>query len=218
MAMQPMAMYGLEVPCGDIVISARPDIPSAFRITMAAIDPSAAPEGEEGIVPRATLKVIRQSIFDEEDDYDSDEDSVDDTMDEFDDSEMAEMERILADGDSDESDEDGKANGGPSDPEKVKQAKREAVKAKLQEILAEEGMDLDDEDEDDEDEDEIPNGINGVNGALSAKAKGKLRASDDEDSEDDEDESIGEEYEEFVLCTLDPTKVSQDIFRRTFSI
>lgn len=199
MAMQPMAMYGIEVPCGDVAISARPDIPSAFRITMAAIDPSAEPEGEEDAPPRATLKVIRQSLFDDEDDLDDDSDDGFDTE---------EMERILAGEASDESseDDDAEVNGGPSDPAKSKQAKRAAAEKKIRKLLAQDGMDLDDEEE--EESDDEPNGINGINGvSKSAKGKGKMPASDSDEDEDDLDMDDEEEFEEFVVCTLDPSKV-----------
>lgn len=184
--MLPMAMYGLEVPAGDVAISARPDIPSAFRITMAAIDPSAEPEGDEGAIPRATLKVIRQSLLDDEDE-DSDFD-------------QEEMERMLAEEYSDEDDDDEDINGGPSDPAKSKKGKLAAAKRDVAKLL-EEGMDVDDAD------DEKPNGVNGV--AKSPKAKGKMPASvsdEDGDSEIDSDDEI-DEIEEYVICTLDPNKV-----------
>lgn len=190
------ACKGLEVPCGDVAISARPEIPSAFRITMAAIDPSAEAEGEEGAPQRATLKVIRQPL--DLDDYDSDED------DEFD---ADEFEARLADEDDDEDDsEDEGMNGGPSDPTKSKKARKEAAEAEIRKMLMEEGMDLD------EDEGK-PNGV-----AKSAKAKGKQPASDEEEDEDDDedidsDESDEGEVEEFVICTLDPSKVCEFFFR-----
>jgi FK506-binding nuclear protein len=190
MAMQPMAMYGLEVPAGDVAIPAQTGIVSAFRLTMAAIDPSAEPEGEEGAIPRATLKVIRQALVADSDDEDDDE-FDDESFDE------EEMERILAEEDSDESDEE--ANGGPSDPTKSKKA----IRAALIKQALEQEMDVDGED-DDEDEDEMPNGVNGV--AKSAKALGKMPASDEDDSDDLDDDD--DDIEEFVICTLDPTKVS----------
>ncbi|KAI6874758.1 hypothetical protein KC323_g556 [Hortaea werneckii] len=185
--MIPMAMYGLEVPCGDVAISARPEILSAFRITMAAIDPSAEAEGEEGAPQRATLKVIRQPLGD---DYDDDEDD-----DEFD---ADEFERRLAEeDDEDDNEDDEETNGGPSDPKKSKKARKEAAEAEIRKMLMEEGMDVDEDDS-------KPNGV-----AKSAKAKGKMPASDEEDDEDDEDDddmSDEGEVEEFVICTLDPQK------------
>ncbi|KAK5168791.1 peptidylprolyl isomerase fpr3 [Saxophila tyrrhenica] len=192
MSLTPMAMFGMEVPAGDVAIAARPDIPSAFRITMAAIDPSAEPEGEEGAIPRATLKVIRQTMFDESDD------ESDDGFD------TEEMERILAEEASDESSDDEEVNGGPSDPSKSKAAKRAAAEKKIKKLLAQDGMDVDDE----SDDDEMPNGVNGV--AKSAKSKGKMPASDsDEDEGDDTDMDGEEEFEELVLCTLDTSKYAQ---------
>lgn len=182
-----MAVYGLEVPAGDVAITAKPEIPSAFRITMAAIDPSAEPEGEEGDVPRATLKIIRQSLidYDDEDDYDAEDFDVE------------EMERMLAEEeDDDDEDSEEEANGGPSDPAKSKAARKAAAQKQIAALLAaqEEEMDVDEQ-------------PNGVNGKKSAKALGKMPASDDsEDDDEHSEDDEGEEYEEFVLCTLDPTK------------
>ena len=186
-----MAMFGLEVPPGDIAVPAGLDIPAAFRITMAAIDPSE--EAEEGEAPRATLKVIRQPLaFDDDDEDDDDEESID-SDDDFD---TDLMDRILAGEDDDEDDsDDEEVNGGPSDPAKSKKAQ---LIAKLKELKAEEEMDMD------EDDDDLPNGVNG----LSAKAKGKLPAGSDEDLDDEDDEDEEDDIEEFVICTLDPSKVS----------
>jgi FK506-binding nuclear protein len=193
MALTPMALYGLEIPPGDVALSARPDIPSAFRITMAAIDPSAEAEGDEGAVPRATLKVIRQSLLADDDDDDSDD---------FD---QEAMERMLAEDysgeDSEESsDDEEEVNGGPSDPAKTKKARKEAAKLDIQKLLEEEdGMEMDDE----SDEDVVPNGVNGI--LKSKKALGKMPAGDEDD---DEDSEMDEEFvEEYVICTLDPAKV-----------
>ena len=189
MTLVPMAMYGLEVPAGDVAIPAVTDIRSAFRITMAAIDPSAEPEGDEGAVPRATLKVIRQPLCQDEDDED---DSDFDQM---------EMDRMLADGEDGESSEDDGVNGGPSDPQKSKKAQREAARDEIKKLLEEEGMDVD----------EVPNGVNGT--AKSLKGKGKMPKSvEDEDESDEESDDLeGGEMEKFVICTLDPTKVCQDL-------
>lgn len=185
--MIPMALYGLEVPAGDVAISARPDIPAAFRITMAAIDPSAEPEGEEGAVPRATLKVIRQPLGAEDSDDDEDEFDID------------EMDEQFGEDDSSE-DDDEDSTGGPSDPTKNKKAKRDQIRKDLVKIAEEEGMDID----------EMPNGMNGVK--KSSKAKGKMPASDeDEDDESDESDEEGGEIEEFVICTLDPNKVCYNL-------
>ncbi|GAB7347497.1 hypothetical protein MBLNU459_g4403t1 [Dothideomycetes sp. NU459] len=157
MTLLPMAVYGLEVPAGDVPIAARADIPAGFRITMAAIDPSAAPEGVDGAAPRATLKLIRAPLLDMEDD-DSDFDPE-------------EMDAMLAEGESDEDDEsDDDVNGGPSDPSKSKKALKMAA---LRKELADEmdvemtngktkgkgkvldiSEDFDDDDEDDEDDDD----------------------------------------------------------------
>ena len=187
--MQPMALFGLEVPADGVPISARPDIPAAFRITMAAIDPTAELEGDEGAVPRATLKIIRQ-IDDDDEDSDGDDD-MGLGLAEYDDS------------DEDDEDEDDEVSGGPSDPEKSNKAKREAAQKEIKKLLEEDGMDVDD--------DAKPNGVNGV--VKSTKAKGKMPASKDDEDEEDEDDLEdddleGGEIEEFVVCTLDPNKVS----------
>lgn len=191
MSVLPMAVYGLEVPAGDVAIPARPDIPAAFRITMAAIDPTAEPEegdSAKGAKPRATLKIIREPLsMDDFDDYDDESDFDED-----------EMNALLAEEDDEEEDDEDE-EGGPSDPSKSKKARRQAAADQLRKMLTDE-MELD-----------APNGVNGK-----AKGKGKaLEEEDDEeeddeddedDDEDDDDESI-DEPEEFVICTLDPEKV-----------
>ncbi|KAF7872552.1 hypothetical protein EAF04_003473 [Stromatinia cepivora] len=123
MPLLPVAMYGLEVPAGDIIIPAVPDFPATFRITMAAIDPTEpADDVEDGVKPRATLKIIRQSSGgDEEDSEDDDEDE-------------------------DSEDDDEEANGGPSDPSKSKKAQKQAA---LKELLASIGKDDSDEEMED---------------------------------------------------------------------
>ncbi len=192
--MLPMAMFGQEVIPDDVAVIAGGDVPAAFRITMAAIDPTAAPLGDEGVVPRATLKIIRQPL-DASDMYD--EDDSDDSED-FDADEMDAMLGGNGD-DSEDEDEDEDANGGPSDPSKTKQARVIAALKKLGEV---DGMDVDDDDDDDE----VPktNGVNGV--SKSVKAKGKMPASDEDEDEEVSDDGE-DEIEEFVICTLDPEKV-----------
>ncbi|MCJ1251644.1 peptidylprolyl isomerase fpr4 [Trapelia coarctata] len=187
----PAAVYGLEVPAGDVMISAVPDFPSAFRITMAAIDPSAEPEFAgmaDGDGPvRATLKLIRQPIG-------PDDDSEDESEDE------AYMDALLNGDDSEDDDEESSSDdedkhGGPSDPSKSKKARRQAAVEQLKKALA----------EDDSDDDVEMDGTNGINGTLAKLDKGKAKATDDdEDSDDGDSEDL--EIEEFVICTLDPTK------------
>ncbi|OCK83016.1 hypothetical protein K432DRAFT_390785 [Lepidopterella palustris CBS 459.81] len=191
-SLHPVAVYGLEVPSNDIPIPAVPDFPATFRITMAAIDPSAPPQLEshpEGAAPRATLKLIREPIDADDESDDEDYDNVDAIRDRL-------AGAISDDEDEDEDEEDSdevgdseeEKNGGPSDPAKTKKARREAAMKELQKILQEEEeMELDD----------ITNGVNGTK-----SSKGKAKALDLEDSDDDED--LEGEMEEFVLCTLDP--------------
>ena len=227
----PVAVYGLEVPSGDVLIPAVSDFPATvrafrsslnspinltawacfvqsvhelvwgalltshqFRITMAAIDPSVEPALEEpgsgNPSPRATLKIIRQppSSNDSSDDDDESDADSDDIM------------TLLNGADDDESessDEDEERNGGPSDPSKSKKALKEKALAELRKTL---------DDVNDSDDGADTHVTNGVNGAASKKAKGKAKATGDEEESDDEGDGI--EMEEFVLCTLDPVKVS----------
>ncbi|KAG9247914.1 hypothetical protein BJ878DRAFT_490500 [Calycina marina] len=187
MPLLPVAVYGLEVPSGDIMVPAIADFPATFRITMAAIDPSQKPEFADGadvsVTPRATLKILRQPV--EEDDED-DEDY---------------MQALMGGSDSeDNSDEssnesDVGASGGSKDGAS-KKARKEAALKQLMESLAA------DDDESDEEMGGATNGINGV--SKSKKGKGKNTSLDDSDDESDDGEDV--EIEEFVLCTLDPEK------------
>ena len=188
-----MAMFGLEVPAGDVAVPARASIPSAFRLTMAAIDPTAESMGPSDAPLRATLKVFRQPLLDEfEDDYDEDDEDDDESFD------ADEMDRILAGEESESSDDDEEANGGPSDPAKSKKAKKEQARQEIKKLLDAEGMDVD--------EDDTPNGLDGK--TKSKKAIGKMPAGEEEDEDDSEIDSDEEgEIEEFVICTLDPNQV-----------
>ena len=165
-----------------------------FRVTMAAIDPSAAPQLDshpEGAAPRATLKLVREPIDDDDDD-ESDED-YDDV-----DAIRARLSGAISDeededeeSEEDDEDSDEEKNGGPSDPARTKKARKEAAMREIKKLLEEEEMDLDN----------TPNGVNGIKAN-----KGKGKATDlDEDSSEDED--LEGEMEEFVICTLDPEKV-----------
>lgn len=166
---------------------------SQFRITMAAIDPSAAPvyagTANDNIPPRATLKLIRQ-------DYDVDDDEGEDFANDDDDD--------LSEDDNEE------ANGGPSDPSKSKGLHEETSIKQLLKAFAENKSESDDDDDEDEDmELDGVNGVDGINGIISKIKKGKGKATDDDDDDSDEDDlmnSIG--LQEFVICTLDPEKVS----------
>jgi FK506-binding nuclear protein len=155
---------------------------------MAALDPTAPPELDENAtgtsVPRATLKIIRQS-GDLGDDDDEDDDEY--------------MRGLLGDSDSDSEDEDDEeANGGPSDPSKSKKARKEAALKQLMESI-----DTADSDE------EMEDGPNDVDGKAAKKGKAKATDDDEDDEEEDsEDDDEDIEVEEFVLCTLDPEKAS----------
>ncbi|EQB45354.1 FKBP-type peptidyl-prolyl cis-trans isomerase [Colletotrichum gloeosporioides Cg-14] len=181
---QPVALYGLEIPPGDVLIPASPDFPATFRITMAAIDPTEAPEADNDgnipAVPRSTLRLVKQRFGD---------DLEDDGDDEIDEEYMKAL--IAANDDDEDSDDDDEPNGGPSDPAKSKKQKQADALKKLIEAAQEE------EDSDEEMDDAKPNG---------KSKKGKAKASDDdedEESEEDSDDEDGLDLENFVICTLD---------------
>ncbi|KAI4260588.1 MAG: hypothetical protein L6R42_003988 [Xanthoria sp. 1 TBL-2021] len=195
----PVAVYGLKVPAGDVMIPSL-DFPATFRLTMAAIDPTAEPEhtgtanGETP--PRATLKLIydRSSQIDDEDDSEGSSDEQDYLK--------ALMEGQDSDGEDEDEDEDESSsddedvNGGPSDPARSRKARKQAAAEQLMKALAETVSD---------DEMEI-DGLNGQSGKKRNKGKGKaLSEEDGEDSEDDQIED-GADMEEVIVCTLDPQK------------
>lgn len=199
----PVAVYGLKVPAGDVMVPSIVEFPATFRLTMAAIDPTAEPEhtgtANGDTVQRATLKLVYDRSGPSDDD-DSEGDSEDDAADQ-------ELLRKLLQGkgsdedDEDEEDEDDESssddeeiNGGPSDPSKSKKARRQAAAEQLMKALMETGS-----------EDEMD--VDGVNGASSIKRnKGKGKAMSEEDEEDSEDEEDESNMEEVVVCTLDPQK------------
>jgi len=218
----PVAVYGLKVPAGDVLVPANIDFPATvslpekscyhklhcvesveltlfqFRITMAAIDPTAEPEHNGAVngfadPPRATLKIIYDPNGPREDE-DSDDDSEDEDY----------LKGLLGGAGSDEdddedesSDDEEEKNGGPSDPSKSKKARKQAAFEQMMKALAE--NDTDDE------MDDVP----AVSGAISTKQKGKAKATDIDEESDDEDEDEMPEMEELVLCTLDPSKVGR---------
>ncbi|KAK0631843.1 hypothetical protein B0T14DRAFT_502575 [Immersiella caudata] len=179
----PVALYGLEIPPGDILIPAAVDFPATIRITMAAIDPTAAPEtdseGNVPSIPRSTLKIVKASGG--QDDSDSDEDQAD------------ALERLLGGGDDSEEESDEEVNGGPSDPSKSMKARQEAAIKKLMEATQEE-----------ESDDEMEDADGAANGSKSKKGKAKASESDEEE---DSDEESGDDddltLEDYVVCTLD---------------
>lgn len=189
----PGPVYGLEIPPGDVLIPASMDFPASFRITMAALDPTDNPEpdynGEIPAIPRSTLRLVKR-VFPALDDDEDDE--IDDEY----------MKALLARSDDDENEEsDEEANGGPSNPAKVKKQKQAAAIKALMDATA--------QDEDEDMADAKPNGVKGK-----GKGKGKAvqevdkdedeESDEDEDDEDDDDESSeGDDLENFVVCTLD---------------
>ncbi|KAK4116896.1 hypothetical protein N656DRAFT_842281 [Canariomyces notabilis] len=178
-ALLPVAVYGLEVPPGEIIVPAEIEFPATIRITMAALDPTAEPEtdgqGNVPSIPRSTLKIIKATG----DSGDDDEDY---------------LESLLGGGDDDEEEEsdedDEEVNGGPSDPSKSKKARREAAIKKLLEATKEES------------DDEMKDADAKPNGAKSNKGKGKASDEDDEES-DEEGDALDYTTEDYVVCTLD---------------
>ncbi|KAF2640155.1 hypothetical protein P280DRAFT_469862 [Massarina eburnea CBS 473.64] len=188
MSVIPAGIYGLRVPAGNMPIIASQDPRVAFRITMAAIDPTADFDGDKPA--RATLKLIRE-VEDSDDEDDEDDEDYDDDDVEGIRAKLREAGVLGSDDDTDMS-EDGsedEKNGGPSDPVKSKKAKREALALKLKEELEAEEMELD-------------NVANGANG----KSKGKAKVDAEDLSSDEDEEDEDDEVEELVLCTLDPEK------------
>lgn len=208
----PVQVYGLKVPAGDVMIPAIADFPATFRITMAAIDPSAAPE-HTGTVngdtkSRATLKLIYDANPGEDSDLDSDE-GAEETK-KF-------LKAIMAGRESEDEDEededeepssdDDEENGGPSDLSKTKKARREAAMQQFMEALEAQN---ENEDEMEVHKSTKVNGVSKQSKVDNGKGKGKATAQDleDENLEDDTEDSI-DGMEEVVVCTLDPEKNCQ---------
>ncbi|KAL9000636.1 MAG: hypothetical protein Q9169_000672 [Polycauliona sp. 2 TL-2023] len=196
----PVAVYGLKVPAGDVMIPSL-QFPATFRLTMAAIDPTAEPEHTgttNGNTPaRATLKLIYDRSSQEDDDDDS-EGSLDEQ-----DYLKALMEGRESDEDEDEDEEDDVSssddedmNGGPSDPARSRKARKQAAAEQLMKALAETVSD----------DDEMDIGEpNGHSGKTRNKGKGKALSEEDEEDSDSGDEDDAD-MEEVVVCTLDPQK------------
>ena len=153
---------------------------------MAAIDPTAEPEGDAS-PPRATLKLIRRPLSEMLED--DDEDSEDEAM------------AALLNGDADEldsgssdDDDDEEVNGGPSDPSKSKRARKEAAaKEALQALKDEDANDME---------------VDGIGAHATKKSKGKSKILDEDDLDESESSVDPREVETFVICTLDPVQVS----------
>ncbi|KAL2125396.1 hypothetical protein VTJ04DRAFT_1761 [Mycothermus thermophilus] len=177
----PVAVYGLEVPPGEIMIPAEIEFPATIRITMAAIDPTAEPQtdgqGNVPSIPRSTLKIWKANVDEEDEEEDE------------------RLQKLLGGGDDESSDDDEEVNGGPSDPSKAKKARRDAAIKKLMEATKEES------DEEMEDASDKPNGSKNKN-----KGKGKAT---DEDDESDDDEEPEFHMDEYVVCTLDTERIYQ---------
>ncbi|KAI1341502.1 hypothetical protein F5Y15DRAFT_376293 [Xylariaceae sp. FL0016] len=184
MPIVPVALYGLAVIPGGVMIPAMQEdsIPNAaYRITMAALDPTEEPEADEDgnipPVPRSTLRIIRKRP------------SLDDELDD------EYLEQLMAGGsddDSEEDDEDDESNGGPSDPSKSKKAQKEAALKRL--IAAAQA--------EDEDEEMADGDAKKSNGIKSSK-KGKEPATSSDEDDDESVDSSDLEIEDLVVCTLD---------------
>ena len=161
---------------------------------MAAIDPTAPPEYSDtanGDTPaRATLKII----YDPSGPLDDDDDESSQGSEE-----KSYLKSLRFDEyeDDSSSEEDGK-NGGPSDPSKTKKARKQAAAEQMMKALAQ---------KDSDNEMSVDGDIN-ANGVIPKSKKGKGKATEEDEESNDEDEDDLDGLEEFVLCTLDPSKVS----------
>ncbi|PKS07937.1 hypothetical protein jhhlp_006548 [Lomentospora prolificans] len=195
MVSEALAIYGLTVPPNEGPIPASTvNFPARFRITMAAIDPTAAPEADpEGnlpAIPRSTLKLIRVPASDSDDDEDDDEE------DEY-------LKALINASSDEEEDDDDEPNGGPSDQsKKSKKQKRAEALANLIKAAQEEA---EDDESDEEMADAKPNGVK------SKKGKEKATEEDEEEDEDDDSEEDDDIFaaEELVICTLDTERTYQ---------
>ncbi|KAK5945972.1 peptidylprolyl isomerase fpr3 [Knufia obscura] len=177
---QPVAVYAMRIPPGDVMMPAVPNAAAMFRVTMAAIDPSEEPDleaAEDKTKGRATLKLVRvpAEMLDDSEDDDDFEDIDDD----------------------EESDEE-EGNGGPSDR-----------KSKSKKLAKAEDEDDEDEDMDDDSADEAAAEAL-LAKIMKSEKKGKSKAVDgevDDESDDTSDEGTG--IDEVVLCTLDSEKIYQ---------
>ncbi|KIX03603.1 uncharacterized protein Z518_07156 [Rhinocladiella mackenziei CBS 650.93] len=184
---QPVAVYAMRVPPGDIMVPAVPEFAAMFRLTMAAIDPTAEPEFEDADdkrSARATLKIVRvpDHMFDDSDDEDEDD------------------EDFLAGLEDDEDEDSEEINGGPSEKKSKSKASKEAP-------AAEEEDDEETDEEDEEDDDEVDEKAMAQLKKLMKDSKGKGKATEgeeDDEEEDSDDEAV--EMDEVVVCTLDPEK------------
>ncbi|KAL8705515.1 MAG: hypothetical protein Q9201_001390 [Fulgogasparrea decipioides] len=193
----PVAVYGLKVPAGDVMIPAIVDFPATFRLTMAAINPTAEPEhtgsANGDVPPRATLKLIydRSGSGDDENSEEDSEEAAGDLL-------QTLMGQVSDDEDEEDesSSDDEDVNGGPSDPSKSKKARKQAAAEQLMKAL-----------QANESEDELE--VDAANGFPPKKRnKGKGKATSSEDEEDSEGEEVDDDadMEEVVICTLDPQK------------
>lgn len=212
----PVGLYALKVPPGDIMIPGCPEFAAMvtqgvpkiynepllmfvqFRVSMAAIDPSAEPDiqdADDKKPPRATLKVVRIRSDLMVDSSDEEDDEID--------------EDLLNGMEDEETSEDEEVNGGPSNHKTKKDNP-----LKITETESDDETSDDDEDIQDEEEEADAENVKNAQALLKKIMKGKDKAVDGDESdsdEDEEDESLG--MEETVVCTLDPDKVciSQEI-------
>lgn len=77
-----VALWGAQIPCGGVIMPAAEftEFPAAVQISMAAIDPTAEPQGDGP--KRATLKIIRRPLASQYPGYGSDDDSEEDSEEE----------------------------------------------------------------------------------------------------------------------------------------
>jgi len=226
-----MAIYGLEIPAGDIAIPAKPDIPAAVSL-YSFVPLAAAPSwiGDKQYNPtpnnltdnlqfRITMAAIDPNAEPEEDAGTTKTSKpratlkiireplyadFDDEFDEDDEdeSDFDEDEMNALLAEEDDEDEDEEISTGPDDAPKSKKARKAAAAEQLRKELMED-MEAD-----------APNGVakKGKKGAKAAEEEDDDEDDEDDDEDDDDDDmdddDMIDEPEEFVICTLDPENVS----------
>ena len=171
---------------------------------MAALDPSAAPKYtgtvNDDTKPRATLKLVYNTIPGPDSDSDEGSDEKEDYLKAL----LAGRATEDEDEEDESSSDDEEKNGGPSDPSKTKKARKEAAVQQMMKALAEAS--------DDGKEDESPqvNGFSQKSKANKGKGKAVAEVSEDESLGGDDIEDSTDGMEEVVVCTLDPEKVGDN--------
>lgn len=140
MSLLPVAIWGIQVKADGSISPAVADIPATFRVTMAALDPTAKPKDPKQPL-RSTLKIMRRPL--QNPDFDTDETDSDSDTDSNSDSD-SETESDLEEEVQPVNGKKGSKKGGP--PASDKKASKASKAAEGNE---------DEEEEDDDDEDDL---------------------------------------------------------------